>query len=67
MQLNDEPQVSPLTHRIDRVVAITGASRTRIYDALRSGELEAVKFGRTTLVLDSSLRRWLERLPRYAA
>jgi excisionase family DNA binding protein len=56
-----------LSHRIDRVVEITGASRTKVYEALKRGELEAVKFGRATLVLDASVRRWLASLPRYAA
>jgi excisionase family DNA binding protein len=46
---------------------MTGASRTRVYEALKRGELEAVKFGRSTLVLDSSVRAWLANLPRYAA
>jgi excisionase family DNA binding protein len=57
----------PLTHRIDRVVQLTGASRTKVYEALKRGELQAVKFGRSTLVLDSSVRNWLANLPRYAA
>lgn len=56
-----------LAHRIDRVVELTGASRTKVYEALKNGQLEAVKFGRATLVLDTSLRRWLANLPRYTA
>lgn len=67
MPLHEEPQVAPLSHRVDRVVELTGASRTNVYDALRKGELEAVKLGRATLVLDSSLRRWVTSLPRYRA
>jgi hypothetical protein len=67
MQPNEDFQVIPLSHRIDRVVEMTGASRTNVYAALRRGDLEAVKFGRATLVLDSSLRRWLAALPRYKA
>jgi excisionase family DNA binding protein len=58
---------APLAHRIEDTIRITGASRTRIYAALRDGELEAVKIGRATCVLDESLRRWLAGLPRYAA
>jgi excisionase family DNA binding protein len=66
MQTEDH-QTGALSHRIDRVVEITGASRTKVYEALKRGELEAVKFGRATLVLDASVRRWLANLPRYAA
>ena len=51
----------------DGVVEITGASRTKVYEALKRGELKAVKFGRATLVLDASVRRWLANLPRYVA
>ncbi|WP_426958398.1 helix-turn-helix transcriptional regulator [Muricoccus radiodurans] len=67
MRSDTERANTPLTHRIDRVVEITGASRSTVYEALKKGELEAVKFGRSTLVLDASLRAWLGRLPRYAA
>lgn len=67
MQPNEDSQVLPLTHRVHRVVELTGASRTNVYEALRRGDLEAVKLGRSTLVLDSSLRRWLAALPRYKA
>jgi predicted DNA-binding transcriptional regulator AlpA len=66
-QHTPEPLPSPLAHRIENVVRLTGASRTRIYAALKAGELEAVKIGRTTHVLDESMRRWVAALPRYAA
>jgi excisionase family DNA binding protein len=67
MQVTNEQAVVPLTHRIERVVELTGASRTNVYEALRRGDLEAVKLGRATLVLDASLRRWVAALPRYRA
>ncbi|MFZ6762220.1 helix-turn-helix transcriptional regulator [Pseudoroseomonas sp. WGS1072] len=67
MPLHEEAPIAPLTHRVDRVVELTGASRTNVYEALRRGELEAVKLGRATLVLDASLRRWVAALPRYKA
>jgi excisionase family DNA binding protein len=61
------PAPAPLTHRIEAAMRLTGVSRTRLYQALRTGELEAVKIGRATHVLDESLRRWIANLPRYAA
>lgn len=41
--------------------------RQRAYDAINDGSLEAVKFGRRTLISPEAEQRWRERLPRISA
>jgi excisionase family DNA binding protein len=41
----------------------TGLGRTRIYQAIGSGELRAMKCGQRTLIETDGIRRWLSSLP----
>jgi excisionase family DNA binding protein len=42
---------------------VTGRSRTRIFRAIRQGELSARKDGRATLIEAEELRRWVRSFP----
>lgn len=49
--------------RISEVVEASGIGRTKVYEAIKSGALRAVKNGRTTVVLADDLESWLKALP----
>ena len=50
-------------HPVERACAISGCGRTKIYELIAAGLLDARKLGRRTLVTDESLRGFLASLP----
>jgi excisionase family DNA binding protein len=54
----------PLAYSILQAAKAANTGKTALYEALGSGELPAHKRGRRTLILESDLRDWLQRLPR---
>lgn len=61
----DVPRVSPdaIAYTIVCTMIVSGLTRTAVYGLIGSGELQAVKSGRRTLVMGDSLRRYIGALP----
>jgi excisionase family DNA binding protein len=54
---------TPLAYNIAEACASGRIGRTTLYEAIRSGQLRAVKHGRRTLILVDDFRAWLANLP----
>lgn len=70
MQQAETTEVGERTTRIQRITLAveeaaeaTGLSRTRIFNAIRDGELTARKAGRVTLIEAAELARWIRTFP----
>lgn len=58
---------NPIAMGIPDAVRVSGISRSAIYNALKRGELRAIKAGKRTLITVSDLQAYLGALPRYGA
>jgi excisionase family DNA binding protein len=56
-------QIPPIALKISEACSASRCGRTTLYEAIRRGELRALKRGKSTLILEVDLRRWLESLP----
>lgn len=63
-----QEKTSPFAYSIAAAVGATGnaVSRTRLFDLIRTGEVDARKVGRRTVILADSLRAYIERQPKAA-
>lgn len=53
-----------LSYSIQEVSDLVGLGKTKIYAAIKSGELKARKYGKRTLVLKQDVEAFLNNLPR---
>ena len=51
----------PICVRIPEAIRLTGISRSRLYELMKSGDVEYAKVGASTLIVVDSLRRFVER------
>jgi excisionase family DNA binding protein len=51
-----------LAYRIDEAVKATGVGRTKLYEAMAAGQIQARKFGNRTLILRRDLEQFLDSL-----
>jgi excisionase family DNA binding protein len=52
----------PISVRVPEAVRLTGISRSRLYELMRSGEIEHVKVGRSTLIPYCGLTTFIDQL-----
>jgi excisionase family DNA binding protein len=55
--------IAPMALKISEACTAARCGRTTVYEAIKRGELIALKRGKSTLILASDLRQWLESLP----
>ncbi|WP_324827925.1 helix-turn-helix domain-containing protein [Qipengyuania zhejiangensis] len=53
--------VEPICVRVNDAARMIGVGRTKLYELIANGELEAVKIGKATRITTSSLHRLVER------
>src|SRR5580704_4355116 len=58
-----KPELPLLSVRPEKASEMTDTSRTRIFQAIRDGELTARKAGKSTIIEVDELRRWVRSLP----
>ncbi|MCJ1962071.1 helix-turn-helix domain-containing protein [Novosphingobium mangrovi (ex Hu et al. 2023)] len=58
--MNDTPSGAPLAYSIKEACRATSLGRTRLYQLIAAGQLDAVKIGNRTLIPARALHKLLE-------
>ena len=58
-------EMEKIAYKIPEAVQVVPAGKTRLYEALNSGELKAHKQGSHTIIMRDDLEAWLRSLPEY--
>lgn len=61
METKDAIRLEAISVRIPEAVRLTGLSRSRIYELMRSGDIQFAKVGSSTLILVESLRQFVSK------
>lgn len=59
----NNPEQQPLAYRVADACRAIGVGRTRLYELIAAGKIEARSCGGRTLIPASSLREFLDGLP----
>jgi excisionase family DNA binding protein len=59
MDANDEFRPHLISVKVPEAVRLTGLSRSRIYELMKSGDIQFAKVGSSTLILVESLRSFI--------
>lgn len=54
------PALQPISVRVPVAVQLTGISRSKLYELIKSGDLEIVKIGSVTLIPIENLQRIID-------
>lgn len=63
MKTEKQPKVACIAYDPETAAIATGRSRTRIFLAIKNGELVAKKDGKATIIEADELKRWVQQMP----
>jgi len=61
--MDDEMKIPRLGLSPDETAVACAVSRTRVFEAIRKGELKARKGGKSTIIEVEEAQRWLRSMP----
>jgi hypothetical protein len=56
----ESASIEPISVKIPEAVRLSGLSRSRIYELMKSGDIEYAKVGSSTLIIVESLRSFVQ-------